>query len=59
MHPLVAVLAVFAATGGSIVLIRYVYGLETRHTPSPRVLVMIGTWFLVTYGLMAFAIRPA
>jgi hypothetical protein len=58
VHPLVAVLAIVLATGASLVLMRYVYRLERHHPPTARVQVLVGVWFLATYGLMAFAIRP-
>lgn len=58
MHPLVAALAVLVATCASLALIRYVYRLERHQPPSVRVIVVVGVWFLATYSVMAFAIRP-
>ena len=58
MNPLFAALIVIAATAVSVLLIRYVYGEERHRQLSVTKLVVITGWFLLTYGLLAFFVRP-
>lgn len=46
------------ATAASVLLVRYVYRRERHHATSLQSSVILAAWFLVSFTVMAFLVRP-
>ena len=57
LNPIPAALVVVVAAAASVGLVWYIYRREVRKPPSGWLLVIVGLWFLVSFGLTTFLIR--
>ena len=57
LNPVLAALIVVAASIASLVLIRYLYWMESHRPPGRRLMVILGIWFPIACGLSVFMIR--
>ena len=59
MNPWLALALVLIATAGSVLLVRFVYHRERNHPMSLRSSAILAAWFLFSFAVMAFLIRPS
>jgi len=58
MSPVLAIILVIVAAALSVLLITKLYASEEHRTMRPWTMVLVALWFLITYGVMAFAVIP-
>jgi predicted branched-subunit amino acid permease len=58
VNPWVALALVLVGTALSVVLVRSIYHRERNHAMSLQSSVILTAWFLFSYTVMAFLVRP-